>query len=127
MVNERQLEAVHRVYAAWDDHRFTDLIEDLGDDIVWSVPGRNRLTSKNPGRANAKRIIETLSAAGYKVSPRHFLNDGQRVVVLAQVTVGGIQHGAVDIWTFDAAGERIAKYGHASTDTTLLDRLLDAK
>jgi ketosteroid isomerase-like protein len=126
MAYENHLAAVRRAYAAWDEQRFTDLLAELSDDIVWSMPGHNRLTSKTPGKPNAEQVLKALTAIGYQVSPRHFLADGQRVVALAQVTIGGVQHGAVDIWTFDAAGERIAKYGHASTDTTLLDHALGA-
>ena len=57
----RQLEAVYRVYAAWNEPRFTDVLAELSNDIVHNAAtGRgsplgsySRVLLENPGPRTA--------------------------------------------------------------------------
>lgn len=117
-----KVQTVQRAYDAWATGRLGEVLAGCADDVQWITPGRNRLSGTAEGREAAEGVLGQLHAGGYQVSPRHFLSDEGRVVTLVQTTIDGKQAGAVDVWTF--TGGQISKYQHASSDTTLIDRLL---
>ena len=122
MPDDSKIDTVRNVYDAWSEARFDDLLGACSEDLVWVVPGRNQFTGRQVGKPAATGVLNKMKDAGYSVSPRHFLSDDVRVVVLAQATTQGEQHGIVDIWTF--TGDQVSRYQHSSVDTTLLDSAL---
>lgn len=122
MTRETILDHVHRIYDAWGARDHASLLFGVDPAFEWIVPGANRLTGKAIGPAAAGEVLTALDGIGYSVSPRHFIADDERVIALAQVTIGERVLGAIDVWTF--ADDRLVKYQHASTDTTVLDGAL---
>lgn len=114
---------VTRAYEAWNAKDYKRLLDSFEGGLSWIVPGDNRHTGKLETRDRVTPVLDALGRSDYAVSPRHFIEDAERVVVLAQVTLDGVQHGAIDVWTFEAGG--LVKYQHASTNTMILDRVLD--
>ena len=125
MTRDLILNHVQRIYDAWDSHDHSTVLAGIDPSFEWVVPGANRLTGKAVGAEKAAEVLTALDEIGYTVSPRHFVADDDRVIALAQVTIDGTQLGAIDVWTF--TDDRLVKYQHASTDTTVLDRALGAK
>ncbi|MFC0040053.1 nuclear transport factor 2 family protein [Actinomadura rayongensis] len=119
------IEKVQQTYEAWNAGALEDVVAAFDGGLTWVVPGRTDAAGKAETKEQVTTVLRALADSGYQSSPRHYLADEDRVVVLLQATIDGKQHGAVDVWTFE--GGKLAKYQHASTDTTLIDRALSGE
>lgn len=92
-------------YAAFNAMDADAAMKDIQDSIEWVVGGDNALTGTYRGHQEVGGFWMKLLEKGFRTSPKEFIAEGDKVVVLCDVEVGGQTAESVDVLTFDSAGK----------------------
>jgi uncharacterized protein len=103
--NKEATEAAYRAFAAGDA---AAAMENMDDGIVWTARGDSSLSGTYKGKAEIGSLWAKLAEKGLKTEPHDFIADGDKVVVLTKITLGGESDEAADVLTFDAEGRLVA-------------------
>ena len=103
--NKETAEAAYRAFADGDA---AGAMQNMSDDVAWTAGGDNALTGTYSGKEEVAGLWAKLGEKGLKTEPHDFIADGDKVVVLTTVTLGGQTNEAADILTYDAEGKLIA-------------------
>lgn len=96
-------------------------MRNIDESIHWTARGDNTLTGEYDGKQAVGELWGKLAGKGFKTSPREFIADGNKVIVLTTATFAGETTENVDVLTYNDAGKLVAfdVFG----DTTLADRV----
>ncbi|HWJ43458.1 MAG TPA: nuclear transport factor 2 family protein [Solirubrobacterales bacterium] len=103
--NKETAEAAYRAFTGGDA---AGAMENMSDGVVWRARGDSALTGTYSGKEEVAGLWARLAEKGLETEPHDFIADGDKVVVLTTVTLGGQTNAAADILTYDAGGKLIA-------------------
>lgn len=92
-------------YAAFAAMDADGAMKDISDSIEWVVGGDSAVTGTYRGKEELGGFWMKLLEKGFKTTPREFIAEGDKVVVICDVEVGGETVPSVDLLTFDADGK----------------------
>lgn len=120
MAGEENLEKTKAAYEAFQRGDAERAMEDLAEDIEWIVPGHSSVSGVYRGKQEVGRLWARLADRGFATQPQHWFSDGERVVVLTQITIEGQQSDQADVLTFRDG--KVVKFQSAG-DTALMERV----
>lgn len=107
-------------YAAFGAMDPEGAMKDISDSIEWVVRGNSLVTGVYVGKQAVGDFWMKLVEKGFKTTPREFIAEGDKVVVVCDTELDGEQSQSVDVLTYDAEGGliRFETFG----DEAMLDR-----
>jgi uncharacterized protein len=124
MSAEENLESAKRAYAAFGAGDAAGAMEDMADEIEWITPGNSAISGTAHGKQEVGELWGRLAEQGLATNPQYWFADGDRVVALCQVTLGGETYDAADVLTFRDG--KLVKFQSAG-DTALAERVFGTK
>lgn len=100
-------------YAAFSANDPDAAMKDISDSIEWVVSGDNSLTGTYQGKNEVGGLWMKVVEKGFRVSPKEFIAEGDKVVVVCDAELGGKPTESVDVLTYDGNGKliRFVTYG----------------
>lgn len=95
-------------YTAFGNGDAAGAMENMDDDVVWTARGDNALTGTYNGKQEVGELWGQLAGKGFSTSPHDFVADGDKVVVLATVTLDGETAESADVLTYNSDGKLVA-------------------
>ena len=77
----------------------------ISDSVEWVVGGDSAVSGTYHGKEEVGKFWGRLAEAGFQNKPSEYIADGDKVAVLAVGSAGGEEAPAVDILTYDGAGQ----------------------
>lgn len=113
MSAEGNKQAAKDGYAAFSRGDAEGAMANISDSIEWVVTGDNAVTGTYTGKQEVGGFWAKLGEKGFQVNPTEFIAEGNKVVVLTTVSVGGDEANNVDVLTYDDSGNltRFETYG----------------
>ncbi len=108
-------------YAAFGSGDAAGAMENMDDAVVWTARGNNALTGTYNGKQDVGELWGQLAGKGFQTNPHDFVADGDKVVVLATVTLDGESTESADVLTYNGDGKLVAF--DTVGDTTIGDRV----
>jgi uncharacterized protein len=124
MAGEQNLESARRAYAAFSAGDAAAAMENIADDVEWITPGNSAVSGTLRGKDEVGKLWQTLTEKGFTITPQYWFADGDRVVVLTQITLAGFEADEADVLTFRDG--RVVKFQSAG-DTALLEHVFGSK
>lgn len=103
--NRATTEAAYRAFSEGDA---AAAMENMDESVVWTVRGDNSLTGTYTGKEEIGGLWAKFGEKGIRTEPHDFVADGDKVVVLTTVTLGGESGEAADVLTYNDDGKLIA-------------------
>ena len=116
--NKQAAEDAYRAFSNGDGEA---AMKDMDDSIKWTVRGDNALTGTYNGKEAVAELWGKFLSKEFSTEPHDFVADGDKVVVLATVTLEGESNEDADVLTYNAEGKLIAF--DSIGDTALGDRV----
>ena len=104
MSADEQKQAAQDGYAAFGKGDAEGAMANIADSIQWVVGGESSLSGTYTGKGEVMGFWGKLLEVGFSTSPNEFLADGDKVVVLSTVSVGGESRDVADILSYDDDG-----------------------
>jgi len=82
-------------------------MKDISDSIEWVVSGDNALTGTYRGKQEVGEFWMKLVEKGFTTTPREFIADGNKVVVLCDVELDGERSESADVLSYDEDGKLV--------------------
>lgn len=120
MSAEDNKQAAKDGYAAFSAGDAEQAMANISDSIEWVVGGDNSVTGTLHGKQEVGEFWAQIGEKGFQTSPREFIADGDKVVVLGTDSIGGDQSESVDVLTYDDSGQLVRFETFGSED--LLDK-----
>lgn len=92
-------------YAAFSRGDAEAAMANISDSIEWVVKGDSAVTGTYRGKQEVGGFWANLGEKGFQVNPTEFIAEGNKVVVLTTVSVGGNESDNVDVLTYDDSGQ----------------------
>lgn len=105
MSAEEQKQAAQDGYAAFGKGDADAAMANISDSVQWVVGGDSSVSRTYSGKDEVMGFWGKLLEVGFSTNPSEFLADGNRVVVLSTVSVGGESRGVADVLTYDDSGQ----------------------
>ncbi|MGO4258337.1 nuclear transport factor 2 family protein [Marmoricola sp. RAF53] len=96
-------------YAAFIALDAEGAMKDMSDAIEWVVSGDSAISGTYRGKEEVGGFWMKIVEKGFQTSPKEFLADGDKVVVLTETTIDGEKVDTVDVLDFDGDG-RLARF-----------------
>jgi ketosteroid isomerase-like protein len=114
-------QTAREAYAAFSRGDAEGAMRNIDDSIEWTAGGDNALTGTYQGKQAVGELWGKLASKDFRTAPHDFLADGDKVVVLATISIEGESIESADVLTYNAAGKLVAfeTFG----DTRLADRV----
>lgn len=119
--NKASTQAAYQAFAAGD---LDGAMRDMADDIEWIVPGESTISGTYRGKDEVLNFFMVLAGKSFQTQPEHFIADGDHVVVLTRISVGGQAADQADVLTFRDG--KVVKFQSAG-DTALQQRIWGSK
>ena len=94
-------------YAAFGAMDPEGAMKDISDSIEWVVSGDNALTGTYRGKQEVGDFWMKLVGKGFTTTPREFIAEGNKVVVLCDVELDGERSESADVLSYDEDGKLI--------------------
>ena len=117
-------QAAEEAYRAFSNGDGEAAMKNMDDSIEWTVRGDNALTGTYNGKEAVAELWGKFLSKDFSTQPHDFIADGDKVVVLATVTLEGESNEDADVLTYNAEGKLIAF--DSIGDTALGDRVFAA-
>jgi uncharacterized protein len=124
MSAEENIETAKRGYAAFSAGDAAGAMENIADDIEWITPGNSTVSGVAHGKQELAGLWGALAEKGFSTNPQYWFADGDRVVALCQVTVGGESYDSADVLTYRDG--KLIKFQSAG-DTAATERVFGSK
>jgi uncharacterized protein len=108
MSSQENKQTAQAAYAAFSNGDAEGAMRNIDDSIVWTVRGENALTGQHKGKQAVGELWGQFLGKGFRTAPHDFVADGDKVVVLTTITLGGQSVESADVLTYDAAGKLVA-------------------
>ena len=83
-------------------------MRNIDDSVEWTVGGDNALTGTYNGKQAVGSLWGELGSKDFRTEPHDFIADGDKVVVLTTIHLGGETVESADILTFNGGGKLVA-------------------
>ena len=103
--NKQAAEAAYNAFSNGDGEA---AMKDMDDSIKWTVRGDNALTGTYQGKEAVAELWGKFLSKDFSTEPHDFVDDDDKVVVLATVTLEGESNEDADVLTYNAEGKLIA-------------------
>lgn len=103
--NKQVAEDAYRAFSNGDAEA---AMQNMDDSVVWTARGDSALTGTYTGKQEVGELWGQLAGKQFSTDPHDFIADGDKVVVLATVTLEGETTENADILTYNAEGKLIA-------------------
>jgi ketosteroid isomerase-like protein len=103
--NKQTAEEAYRAFSAGDAE---GAMKDIDDSVVWTARGDNALTGTYNGKQEVGELWGQFASKQFATAPHDFIADGDKVVVLTTVSLGGESWEDADILTYNDDGKLIA-------------------
>jgi hypothetical protein len=124
MAASQNVETSKKGYAAFDKGDFEAVLNDYDDSVEFVIPGNSALSETYRGKDGVTDLFQKVGEKNFKITPEQFLADGDVVVVLSRVTVGGESGLQADAYTYrDGKIVKVQDYG----DTAMFERVFGTK
>ena len=123
-MSSQNIEATKKGYDAFGAGDLEAALSVFDDSAEWTVNGESMIGGTYRGKAEITELLMRLGEKAAKVVAKRFLADGDDVVVLTEVTVGGETSQEADVYTF--GNGKIVK-AHAFGDTAMQERIFGSK
>jgi len=107
-------------YAAFGRADVESAMKQISDEIEWVVAGDNSVSGTYRGKDEVLGFWMKLAEKGFQNTPREFIADGDKVVVLVTNALNGESVDSVDVLSYDGDGN-LARF-EAFGETAMLDR-----
>ena len=124
MAGEQNVETARKAYAAFSAGDAEGAMSNIADDVEWITPGNSAISGTIHGREEVGALWAKLAEKQFTTTPQYWFSDDERVVVLAQITVGGESADSADVLTYRDG--KLVKFQTAG-DTALLERVFGSK
>ena len=94
-------------YAAFGAMDPEGAMKDISDSIEWVVGGDNALTGTFRGKEEVGQFWMKLVEKGFKNTPKEFIAEGDKVVVICDVELAGEQSESSDLLDYDTDGKLV--------------------
>jgi len=94
-------------YAAFGAMDPEGAMKDISDAIEWVVGGDNALTGTYRGKEEVGGFWMKLVEKGFRNTPKEFIAEGDRVVVMCDVELDGQRSESADLLSYDGEGRLI--------------------
>jgi ketosteroid isomerase-like protein len=118
---EENKQIAREAYAAFSRGDVEGAMRNIDDSIEWTARGDNALTGTYKGKQAVGELWGKLASKDFRTEPHDFLADGDKVVVLATVSIDGEAAENADVLTYNGAGKLVAF--ETLGDTTIADRV----
>jgi ketosteroid isomerase-like protein len=100
-------------YAAFGAMDAEGAMKDISDSIEWVVSGDSSVSGSYHGKDEVGGLWMQLLEKGFQTTPKEFIAEGDKVVVVCDTSLGGEQAGAVNVLSYDGDGKltRFETYG----------------
>lgn len=100
-------------YAAFGAMDAEGAMKDISDSVEWVVSGDSSLTGTYNGKDEVGGLWMKLLEKGFRTTPKEFIAEGDKVVVICDISLGGEQAGSVNVLGYDGVGKliRFETYG----------------
>ncbi|MGV0835468.1 nuclear transport factor 2 family protein [Mycolicibacterium thermoresistibile] len=124
MSAEENIETIKRGYEAFAAGDMETVLSLFDDDMEWVQPGDSAISGTYHGKAEFMDFLGKLGEKGATVKVNRLIADGDTVVALTDVTLGGESARDADVFTM-----RDGKTVHAEiyTDTAMMERIYGKK
>ncbi|OBF80746.1 DUF4440 domain-containing protein [Mycobacterium sp. 852002-51163_SCH5372311] len=121
---EQNIEVIKKGYDAFSTGDLETMMSLFDDNIEWVQPGDSTVSGTYHGKGELGDYFRRLGEKPMTVKPTRFIAEGDTVVVLSDVTVGGeAGHGAEVFTLRDGKSIRAQLY----EDTALMERVYGKK
>ena len=121
---EQNIELVKKGYAAFTAGDIETVMSLYEDNVEWVQPGDSAISGTYHGKGELAEFLSRLAEQSPTIKPRRFLADGDRVVVLSDVTVGNEAGQDAEVYTIrDGKTVRAQLY----PDTAMMERVYGRK
>jgi ketosteroid isomerase-like protein len=121
---DQNIEHVKKGYEAFAAGDVETLMSLFDDNIEWIQPGDSAVSGTYHGKGELGDLLSRLAEKSPTIRPRHFLADGDMVVVLSDTTAGGETAQDAEVYTLrDGKTVRAELYG----DTAMMERVYGKK
>jgi uncharacterized protein len=120
----QNIETSKRGYAAFDAGDIDAVLNDYDDDVEFVIPGNSTISGTYRGKDGVKELFAKVGEKNFKITPSSFVGDGDVVVVLSEVSVGGESGLQADAFTY-RNGKIVKAQDYA--DTALFERVFGTK
>jgi ketosteroid isomerase-like protein len=114
-------QTAREAYAAFSRGDAEGAMRNIDDTIEWTARGDNTLTGTYNGKQAVGELWGKLASRAFRTEPHDFLADGDKVVVLATVSIEGEAVESADVLTYNGAGKLVAF--ETVGDTRVADRV----
>src|SRR3954469_13673969 len=94
-------------YAAFGAMDADAAMKDISDSIEWVVGGDNALTGTYRGKEEVGQFWMKLLEKGFKNTPKEYIAEGDKVVVICDVELDGNAADSADVLSYDDEGKLI--------------------
>jgi hypothetical protein len=105
---DRNKQTTKDAYAAFSAGDAEGAMRDIDDSVAWTVAGDSALTGTYNGKQAVGELFGTIGSRGFRTEPHDFIADGDKVVVLSTVHLGGETNEVADVFTYNDAGKVVA-------------------
>jgi len=95
-------------YAAFRSGDAEGAMRNIDDSVEWTVRGDNALTGTYNGKQAVGELWGKFMSQDFRSEPHDFVAEGDKVVVLTTVHLGGESAESADVLTYNADGKLVA-------------------
>jgi ketosteroid isomerase-like protein len=107
MSADEQKQSAQDGYAAFGKGDADAAMANIADSIQWVVGGDSSVSGTYNGKGEVMGFWGKLLEVGFSTNPNEFLADGDKVVVLSTVSVGGESRDVADVLSYNDDGNLI--------------------
>jgi uncharacterized protein len=123
-VSEENKELIKKGYAAFSSGDVETVMDLFDDDIVWVQPGKSVISGTYRGKAEVMELLGELAEKRLTVKLNGLVAEGDTVVALTEVSVGGETGQNADVFTV-RDGKTVRAQVHG--DTAMLERVFGTR
>lgn len=123
-MSNQNIEATKRGYAAFNAGDLQTALSTFDDTVEWTIGGESILSGIYHGKSELTELLRRLGERSTMVQTKSFLADGDVVVALTEVTVGGETSQEADVFTF--RNGKVVK-AQSFGDTAMQERIFGKK
>ncbi len=123
-VREENKELIKKGYAAFSSGDVETVMDLFDDDIEWVQPGKSLISGTYRGKAEVMELFGELAEKRLTVKVNGLVAEGDTVVALTEVSVGGETGQNADVFTV-RDGKTVRAQVHG--DTAMLERVFGTR
>jgi len=123
-MSNRNIEVTQEGYAAFGAGDLEGALRVFDDAAEWTINGESMIGGVYRGKGELTELFTRLAEKATQVETKRFLADGEVVMVLTRITVGGESSEEADVFEF--RNGKVIK-AHSYGDTAMQERIFGTK